>query len=273
MKTRILVVIPLLPALIVFILVLPPIWPAILFGLASALAAYEMMWTTGLVKHVRLVIYSALMAFGVSMWSYFGLHYSAALIAVLAFSGLLFMELLISKATLGFEKIGICLASGLLIPFFLTALVRLRCSEDGRFLIVIPFLLCFLSDSGAYFTGRFLGKRKLAPKISPNKTVEGMIGGILWAVVGMMLYGLILERYFGFTVNYLLCGMYGVLGALTGVFGDLAFSAIKRQTGIKDYGKLIPGHGGVLDRFDSTSLIAPLVEVLVMLLPVAVKTL
>ena len=273
MKTRILAAAIFLPPFLVVVLVLPAIWPAILFGLASALAAYELLWSAGLVKKPRLVIYSAVMGFGVAMWSHFGTHLGVAVLGILVFSGLLFMEMLISKATLGFEKICYCFVAGLLIPFLLTALVRLRSGENGRFMIVVPFLLCFISDAGAYFAGRFLGKHKLAPNISPNKTVEGMFGGIVSAVACMLIYGVLLDLFFGFTVNYLLCVLYGVVGSLAGVLGDLAFSAVKRQTGIKDYGKLIPGHGGVLDRFDSTSVIAPLVEALLLLLPVAVKTL
>ena len=115
------------------------------------------------------------------------------------------------------------------------------------------------------------GKHKLAPTISPKKTVEGVVGGVIGAVVGMVLYCLILQIFFQFRVNYILAICYGVLGSFAGVFGDLCFSVIKRQKGIKDYGNLMPGHGGVLDRFDSMMIIGPLTEVLLLLLPVAVK--
>jgi phosphatidate cytidylyltransferase len=132
---------------------------------------------------------------------------------------------------------------------------------------MIPFIIAWLSDSGAYFAGRTFGQRKLAPVISPKKTVEGMVGGILCAMVGMVLYMVILNLVFGFEVNYLYALVYGLGGSLCGVFGDLCFSVIKRQTGIKDYSKLIPGHGGMLDRFDSMSFAAPTMWVLVSLLP------
>ena len=87
----------------------------------------------------------------------------------------------------------------------------------------------------------------------------------------MVLYGLILQLFFKFEVNYFFAIIYGILGALISIFGDLTFSAMKRQVGIKDFGNLLPGHGGVLDRFDSTSFVAPLVEVLLLLIPFAVK--
>ena len=94
---------------------------------------------------------------------------------------------------------------------------------------------------------------------------------MIGAIVGMVIYCLILKTYFGFSVNYLYAVIYGLIGSVAAVFGDLSFSAIKRQTGIKDYGNLIPGHGGILDRFDSMTVVAPLAEALLILLPVAVK--
>ena len=87
----------------------------------------------------------------------------------------------------------------------------------------------------------------------------------------MIIYGLVLQFGFDFRVNYFFAIIYALLGAIGGVFGDLCFSVIKRQTGIKDYGNLIPGHGGVLDRFDSMMIVAPLIESLLILVPMAVK--
>jgi len=147
----------------------------------------------------------------------------------------------------------------------------LRREENGFYLLVMTILIPVITDIGAYGFGRSLGRHKLAPIISPNKTVEGVIGGVLSAIIGMMIYCLVLQLAFDFQVNYLYGVIYGVLGALGAVFGDLGFSAVKRQVGIKDYGNLIPGHGGILDRFDSMTVVAPLTEVLMLLIPVAVK--
>ena len=115
------------------------------------------------------------------------------------------------------------------------------------------------------------GKRKLAPVISPNKSVEGVIGGLVFSVLGMLLYTFIMQIAFKMQANYLLAILYGIVGTAADVFGDLCFSVVKRQTGIKDYGNLIPGHGGILDRFDSMLVVAPLVEVLLAILPVVTK--
>lgn len=271
MKTRILAAAVLLPLLLIAVLALPKIVTALLFGVMGALAAYELLYGTGLVKHPRLVAYSMAMALLTALWSYFGCGYAWALLGVLAFVGVLFGEMMASHVKLSFEKISMCLAAGLLIPFLLTSLVRIHSVKLGRFYILIPFVLAFLSDTGAYFAGRALGHRKLAPVISPNKTVEGMLGGVLAAMLGMLLYCVILQLFFKLKVNYSYALVYGLLGSVGGVFGDLCFSVIKRQTGIKDYGKLIPGHGGILDRFDSMMIVGPLAELLLLVMPVAVK--
>lgn len=278
MLTRILAAVVLLPLLLVIVLLLPSWATALLFGFAAAIGAYELLWRTGLVKNARMVTYTAVTAFLVSMLCWFAiaypqlnLTYPIALILVLLFAVLLYAEALISKATLSYEKLAVCIGGGLLIPFMLTALVRIHGGEHGKFFIMIPFVIAFLSDTGAYFAGCFFGKHKLAPIISPKKTIEGVVGGVLGAIIGMVVYCLILKSYFGFEVNYVYAVIYGLIGSVAAVFGDLSFSAIKRQTGIKDYGNLIPGHGGILDRFDSMSVVAPLAEALLLLLPVAVK--
>ena len=97
------------------------------------------------------------------------------------------------------------------------------------------------------------------------------LGGIIGAILGMVIYMLVLNLAFDFQVNYFYAVIYGLLGSIGGVFGDLCFSVLKRQTGIKDYGNLIPGHGGILDRFDSMIIVGPLTEVLLILIPIAVK--
>ena len=186
---------------------------------------------------------------------------------VLVFSLLLFGELLLSKAKLPFSKIMVCFAGGILLPYLLSAIVRIRGMELGAYLILLPFILAFLSDSGAYFVGVFLGKHKLAPIISPKKTVEGVFGGIASAIVSVMIFGMVLTFGFDLQVHYGWGIVYGLVGSVISVMGDLTFSAIKRQAGIKDYGNLIPGHGGILDRFDSMMLVAPVTELLLLIIP------
>ena len=270
MKTRIISAAILLPLLLVAMLALPKLVTAIIFGAAAAIAAYELLYSTGLVRHVRLVAYSMVMAFLTSLWSYFGAQHLLSVIGILVFFAALFGEMMAAHVKLTFDKVACCLAAGLLIPYLLTSLVRIHGMVSGRHYILIPFIMAFLSDTGAYFAGRAFGHHKLAPVISPKKTIEGAIGGVIGAVVGMLIYTLVLRFVFSFNVNYLYAVIYGVLGSLGAVFGDLCFSVIKRQTGIKDYGNLIPGHGGILDRFDSMMVVGPLAEILLLSIPVAV---
>lgn len=121
---------------------------------------------------------------------------------------------------------------------------------NGNFLVWLIFLGSWLGDTMAYYTGRAFGKRKIAPKVSPKKTVEGLLGGILGATLGCGIYGIIISRY-GVEINVIHFFLIGAICGIMGFFGDLVASSIKRYVGIKDYSNLIPGHGGVLDRFDS----------------------
>lgn len=270
MKTRVIAAVALLPLLLIVVLVAPKFCTAILFGAMAAVAAYELLAGTGLVKNIRLWIYSSIMAFWCVLWCGLGLNGAWLLLGLLLLWVVLLAEVMASGMKLPFEKVAVCLCGGVVIPMLLGALVRIHITEHGRFFILIPFVLAFLSDTGAYFVGLRFGKHKLAPVISPKKTVEGLVGGVLGAIVGMLLYGLVLQVFFGFSVRYGLVLLYGVLGSFAGVFGDLCFSVIKRQTGIKDYGNLIPGHGGVLDRFDSILAVSPLIEALLLIMPVVI---
>ena len=139
--------------------------------------------------------------------------------------------------------------------------------ELGVYYILLPLVAAFSSDAFAYFAGLALGKHKLAPRLSPKKTVEGSVGGLCGAIVGCLIYALVMQFGFALHVNYFAFVVYGVLGSVISQMGDLSFSYIKRQSGIKDFGTIFPGHGGVLDRFDSVIFCAPLIEILIWLLP------
>ena len=261
----------LIAVLAVVLLFMPEISVTALIGLMVMVAADELLKNTGLVDNPRLIVYAKWMAVSVSCASYFADSYVSPLILILVATVFCFSEMLRTHGQLPFQQVAMTMIAGLLIPFLLAALVRIRIMDNGVYFIVAPFVMAFLPDVGAYFVGCAIGKHKLCPAISPKKTVEGLFGGFLGGVVGMVAYGLVLQHFFGFQVNYLFACIYGVLGAAGATFGDLMFSVIKRQTGIKDYGKLLPGHGGILDRFDSVTVVAPLAELLLLILPLAVK--
>ena len=267
MKTRVIVSIILLPILLLIVLGLPAIYTAILFAAMAVIAVHELMYTTKLVDNQRLITYAMLMAVAVTLWGYYGHPYIWGVLGATLFFVLLFLEMVLSHAKLPFAQVCIGVFAGMVVPFLLSSLVRIRVMEDGKYYILVAFVLAFSADSGAYFAGRFFGKHKLAPVVSPKKTIEGAIGGVISAVACMLLYGLILQLGFDKSIHYGYAALYGAIGSTVSILGDLAFSVVKRQVNIKDYGKVIPGHGGILDRFDSMTMVAPVTEVLVLLLP------
>lgn len=125
--------------------------------------------------------------------------------------------------------------------------------ELGKIYVWLIFIISFATDTFAYFSGYLFGKHKLIPKISPKKTIEGSVGGIIGSIVCCVLFGYL------FKLDLVHMVFIGSIGSIVAQLGDLFASSIKRYVGIKDYGKLIPGHGGILDRFDSVILVAPFV--------------
>ncbi|MFZ2538089.1 MAG: phosphatidate cytidylyltransferase [Oscillospiraceae bacterium] len=163
-----------------------------------------------------------------------------------------------------------------IVPSLFYVLLMLR-NEFGHYQGLYYTLLIFAcswgADTGAYFAGRFLGKRKLAPKISPNKTVEGVYGGVasclfFISLITVLYYFIMKSQGQVVQINYFTLIFVGIFGSLSGVLGDLTASAIKRQCQIKDFGSIMPGHGGVLDRFDSVLLVAPFIFIVLKILTV-----
>lgn len=123
--------------------------------------------------------------------------------------------------------------------------------SNGRFLYLLIFLGAWVTDTFAYFVGVLFGKHKLIEDVSPKKTVEGSIGGILFCAAFFVSYGLVLYHFFSIDVNVIMLGVSGLILSIVSQIGDLIMSVIKRHYAVKDFGKIFPGHGGVLDRFDS----------------------
>lgn len=270
MKTRIITGLSLVTFLVLMVFVLPKLVAVVILSLCAAVGAYELLYATRLVRQIRLLIYTMVIAAAVPLWCWFGMPHAWGLLGLLLFLGALFGEMMASGCKLPVGKLALCLFAGLLLPFLLSSLIRVLSMEQGRFLVAIPCILAFVPDSGAYFIGSYFGKHKLAPVLSPKKTVEGAIGGVLTAVLAIFIYALILDLGFHLEINYLLALLYGILASVADIFGDLMFSAIKRQTEIKDYGNVFPGHGGILDRLDSMMIVGPLVEVMLILFPMVV---
>ena len=164
----------------------------------------------------------------------------------------LFVVAVFAKGKIEFAS----LSAGFVLVMYITAcfsaLSVIRYVTDaGMFNLGMVFIGAWISDIFAYFTGRFLGKHKLIPEVSPKKTVEGSVGAIVFTTLLMLLYGWIVSLTTDFTPNYLVLALSAPILSVVGQIGDLFASLVKRERGVKDYGKLLPGHGGIMDRFDS----------------------
>ena len=273
MAKRILVAVIFVPALLAVMLVPPAIaWTAVVCFI-SAMACFELLRATGEGKlttpmKAAAILSAALLPLG----SWAGLGTAYVNLCSFVVTAVCFWRAIRAydghSAPVGFFQVLVCLFGGVIIPLALAALVELRCMENGKYLVLFTVLLTFVTDAGAYFAGVFLGRHRGITKVSPNKSVEGYIGGFATGVLFAVLYGLVASKIAGDSVNLLPLALCGLFGALATEVGDLAFSFIKRQYGVKDYGHLLPGHGGMLDRFDSMIFCGPVVLFIVRFLPV-----
>ncbi|MCI9081940.1 MAG: phosphatidate cytidylyltransferase [Lachnospiraceae bacterium] len=158
------------------------------------------------------------------------------------------------------EQVFACFTGVFYVAVMLSCIYQTRIMAGGAYIVWLIFLCSWGSDTCAYCVGVLIGKHKMAPKLSPKKSVEGAVGGILGAALLTILYSLVLKKQMNLTPEYILI-LAGIsaAGAVISMIGDLAASAVKRNYNIKDYGKLIPGHGGILDRFDSVIFTSPMI--------------
>lgn len=172
----------------------------------------------------------------------------------------LFTIVVFSRNKITYLDVSVTVFSVLYIVFLFTFLSKTKGIENlGYLYIWLIFVCAWMTDTSAYFAGSFFGKHKLIPDISPNKTLEGVAGGIIGCILSVLVYGFIIYKIAGVNIGIV---HYIVLATIASIFaqiGDLVGSAIKRTTSIKDFGTIMPGHGGVIDRFDSVLLVAPVV--------------
>lgn len=184
---------------------------------------------------------------------------------------LLILVMLFSVYVFTFPKYEISSVAIAFFAFFyvtvmLSCIYRIRVLDNGAYMIVLVFLSAWGNDTLAYCAGRLFGKRKMSPVLSPKKTIEGAVGGVIGAGLLGVLYGFLVKRFI--LAGFSLPAAFGIIcaaGGLISIVGDLGASAIKRNYEIKDYSNLIPGHGGILDRFDSIIFTAPIIYYLLVL--------
>lgn len=252
----------------------------LLAGLVAALAVYEVLMATKYISNRVLALICITFAATVPFLRARYLITSLPEICF-AFALSLFIVLLIEHDRLRIDQIGLSFFLAMCISFSINCLVLMRDQFGvavGLFGLLLTFGSAWLSDTGAYFVGVLFGKHKLCPSISPKKTVEGLIGGLVSSIIGNLSLLWLLSWIYtipfivpyvgmGIRVNYLLIAILSPIFSLLGVLGDLSASIIKRQCGIKDFGNIMPGHGGVMDRFDSVLFVAPIVYICLQRLP------
>jgi phosphatidate cytidylyltransferase len=239
-----------------------PYFLNILVGLVGCLSVHEIFVAIKLEKNYFLILPSY---FFTSLLPIVGVHETKWQFICYVYTLVVVGIMLLRNKGLKLKDVVMVYSMTVFISFALTTLIRLRDmgGKIGSFYVLLALGIAWISDTGAYFGGSFLGKQKLCPEISPKKTVEGVVSGVLFCIIIMFLISFLFEKInfdrSVISVNYVFLIMICLIGSFIAVIGDLFFSWVKRGCKIKDFGDVMPGHGGVLDRFDSVIFVAPFV--------------
>ena len=245
-------------------------------ALVSTVCSWELLRVFGMHKRWAISVPTLIMAPVMPFLTFYEFlprekHTSYLLaLAMVIFAYLLYLAAVavLAHGQISYSSVAAVFMSISYVVVSFTALGLLRYMENGVFFFELVFIGAWVSDAMAYFTGRLFGKHKLCPEISPKKTVEGSIGGIIFDVLACLLYGFIVEFFFPtLDANYLVLGVCGLVLSVVSQMGDLWASLIKRERGVKDYSRILPGHGGILDRFDSCLPICAVLLVICIFFP------
>lgn len=263
MKSRLLVAAIGIPLILWLILGAPLIVLELVLCLLSGIGAWELMKCVGASKCWCLGVGGASMLVPL-IANAFGREYHV--LSVMGCMVAMFTVSVWKAGTVKWQTLATSFFAISVIPYALCAFLRLYAAGYHRAFLLLPLIFSFASDSGAFFVGLAFGKHKLAPKVSPKKTVEGAFGGLLGNAVGGVVFALVMNQWFGQNISYPMIALLGVICSAVAQLGDLSFSLIKREFNIKDYGTLFLAHGGVLDRFDSVIFVAPVLSSLMIAL-------
>ena len=235
-------------------------------SLLAVVAVYELLHATGLYADKKL--FAACLAGSACIMATQSVDKTLFAPALYLYIAALFVLFMTNRETLNFKAVAAALMITVYPSFMLGHITYIWTMEDGHLLVWVVFVCAFLTDTFAMLGGRYFGKRKLCPLLSPKKTVEGSVCGVFGCVLSLEVYCLICRLAFSAEPNYLNALVIGLAVSAVSQLGDLAASCIKREYKIKDYGKIMPGHGGVMDRFDSVLFAAPFVYYILYVLPI-----
>ena len=246
----------------------------IFLALCCLMATYEMLRVFKKEKCREIAIPSMLLALVYPLAPYFivgaaqpGYGLLLMVLGIFVYMFYLFTVAVVHKGKMPISEVfsAFTMVSYMLVGF--SALCFLRYLPYGFFQFLVVFATAWGCDIFAYFVGTFIGKHKLIPEVSPKKTVEGAIGGVICTFALVMLYGFFVARFTDAEANYIVLAVLGLVLPVISQVGDLIASLVKREAGIKDYGKIFPGHGGVMDRFDSILAVSVAMLIVTMIVP------
>lgn len=242
-------------------------------GILAVFSIYEMSGVIGVRKNLALTIPAYIVALITPVFAYFFSHRVTdfifiALLVIVAVMLYMFGYAVVMRGKVKFADVATHFTTFTYITVSFTAITLVRYLPYGVYCFALIFVGSWVSDVFAYFVGCAIGKHKMIPEISPKKTWEGAVGGVFFTVVAFLVYGIIISLVTtDVRPNYIVLAVLGLVLSVVSIFGDLIASLIKREHGAKDYGYIFPGHGGVLDRFDSALAVAPVLFAICMLFP------
>lgn len=234
-------------------------------AILSVIATYELFVSTKYIEGRELFIMAAVIAAVMQFLPVLGrvkLTGGVIIIAVIIFS-----TLLVNYGKYSLEHVAVVYFLGMMYAYFFSTLTYIRQMEAGGFYVFFVFVGAWTTDTGAYLVGNAIGKHKLIVKVSPKKTVEGSVGAVIICGLCFVLTAFIMDSFFDINVNYLGFLILGLFTSVIAQIGDLSASLIKRTFNVKDFGSILPGHGGIMDRFDSVLFVSPFLYIVFSKLP------
>lgn len=257
--------------LVIFLSGLVPHIMAAATSLLSIMAVFEVLSAAKYTKYRSITVLSLLFSTLLPLFFCYDDLRGFAIPVAFLFLVLLFAATLMRHKEIKFEELGFIAFISICIPFSIStiAFFYFNWIDHAVFLVIYTLTTAWIADGGAYFVGTFFGKHKLCPEISPKKTWEGFFGGLITSVIFAVILGfgyelcdIVFTGQQHFTVNIPILVVCAVICTFLGLMGDLIASLLKRQCGVKDFSEIFPGHGGVMDRFDSVLLVAPFIYLL-----------
>lgn len=276
MKNRVLTSVAIIAcALLVVILSDFIVYPLVL-ALLAVVAVFEILRVIGAHKFLAISIPAYLISAVFPITAFF-VNADGKLEFLLVLAACIFVYLVwlmgvsvFSMGKIAFSKVSEALVGVTYVSVSVTSLSLMRYinRDFGVFLVVLVFVISWVTDTAAFAVGSLIGKHKLIPKVSPKKTVEGAVGGVVFSALLSTAYGLVLDLILNnIQVNYLYLLIFGAILSVVSQIGDLIASLIKREYGVKDYGRIFPGHGGIMDRFDSVLAVSTILLILTIVFP------